>query len=72
MEKKLYGYVGKVARINLTDQTVEIIPTTKYVPKYIGGRSVCNRIFWDEVKPGTKAFDPENKLIYMTGPTTAT
>jgi aldehyde:ferredoxin oxidoreductase len=72
MAEKLYGYVGKIARINLTSKTVELIPTSKYVPKYIGGRSVCNKIFWDEVKPGVKAFDPENKLIYMTGPTTAT
>jgi aldehyde:ferredoxin oxidoreductase len=72
MENRLFGYVGKIARINLTEQTVELIPTSRYVPKYIGGRSVCNKIFWDEVKPGTKAFDPENKLIYMTGPTTAT
>ncbi|MEG3066911.1 MAG: aldehyde ferredoxin oxidoreductase N-terminal domain-containing protein [Syntrophaceticus schinkii] len=69
---KLYGYVGKIARINLTDKSVEIIPTSKYVPKYIGGRCICNKIFWDEVKPGVKAFDLENKLIYMTGPTTAT
>jgi aldehyde:ferredoxin oxidoreductase len=60
---KLYGYVGKIARINLTDKSVEIIPTSKYVPKYIGGRCICNKIFWDEVKPGVKAFDLENKLI---------
>lgn len=67
-----FGYAGKIARINLTNSTVELIPTSNYVPKYIGGRSVCNKIFWDEVPPGVKAFDPENKLIFMTGPTTAT
>ena len=66
------GYIGKIARINLTDKSVEIVPTSKYVPKYIGGRAVCNRIFWDEVKPGTGAFDPGNKIVYMTGPTTGT
>ncbi len=69
---KTYGYTGKILRIDLTNSRTEIIPTSKYIPKYIGGRAVCNRIFWDEVMPGTKAFDPENKLIYMTGPTTAT
>ena len=69
---ELYGYVGSIVRINLTESTCELIPTSKYVPKYIGGRTVCNRIFWDEVAPGTGAFDPENKLIYMTGPTGAT
>ncbi len=68
----MYGYVGKIARINLTDRSVELIPTAKYAPEYVGGREVCNRIFWDYVKPGVKAFDPENMLIYMTGPTTAT
>lgn len=69
---KLSGYVGKILRLNLTDQTTEIISTYQYVPKYLGGRELCNKIFWDEVKPGTKAFDPENKLIYMTGATTGT
>ena len=69
---KSYGYVGKIARINLTHSTVEIIPTARYVPRYIGGRAVCNRIFWEEVGPGVEALSPENKLIYMTGPTTAT
>ena len=72
MADQLYGYVGKIARINLTDSTVAIIPTSDYVPEYIGGRLVCNKIHWDLVKPGTKAFDPENALVYMTGATTAT
>ena len=69
---KLYGYVGRIARINLTDGTVSEVATSDYVPKYIGGRGVCNKIFWDEVGPGVGAFDPENKLIFMTGPTTST
>ena len=66
--EKLYGYVGKIARINLTSGEVSIIPTSNYVPKYIGGRGICNKIFWDEVGPGVKAFDPENKIIFMTVP----
>ncbi len=69
---KLTGYVGKILRLNLTELKTEIISTYKYVPKYLGGRQLCNKIFWDEVKPGVKAFDPENKLIYMTGATTGT
>lgn len=70
--EKLYGYAGKIARINLTSGEVSTIPTSNYVPKYLGGRGVCNKIFWDEVGPGVKAFDPENKIIFMTGPTTGT
>jgi aldehyde:ferredoxin oxidoreductase len=72
MSKIKYGYIGKIARINLTNQTVSEVSTFDYVPKYIGGRAVANRIFYDEVEPGVGAFDPENKMIYMTGPTTGT
>ncbi|MDR2611020.1 MAG: aldehyde ferredoxin oxidoreductase [Clostridiales Family XIII bacterium] len=71
-ERIKYGYIGKIARINLTDETVSVVDTFDYVPKYIGGRAVANRIFYDEVAPGVGAFDPENKVIYMTGPTTGT
>jgi aldehyde:ferredoxin oxidoreductase len=48
--QKLYGYAGKILRINLTDSTTEIIPTSKYAPKYIGGWALCNAIFWDDIK----------------------
>lgn len=71
-EKGLYGYCGKIARINLTTREVSMVDTYKYVPKYIGGRMIINRIFWDEVGPEVKAFDPENKFIFMTGPTGGT
>ena len=67
-----FGYVGKIARINLSDGTVTDVNTYDYVPDFIGGRGICNKIFWDEVGPGVGAFDPENKLIFMTGATTAT
>lgn len=72
MANELPGYAGKILRIDLTNSKTEIVPTSKYVPEYVGGRAVCNRIFWDEVAPGVGAFDPENKLIFMTGPTTGT
>lgn len=68
----LAGYVGKILRLNLTDKTYETISTYKYVPKYIGGRTLATKIFWDEVGPDVDCYDPENKLIYMTGPTTGT
>lgn len=65
---ELGGYAGKILRLDLTNSTTQIISTYKYVPRYLGGRAVCNKIFWDEVKGPVKAFDPENKLIFMTGP----
>ena len=70
--QKLYGYCGRIARIDLSTREVSMVDTYQYVPKYVGGRMLIHRIFWDEVKPGTGAFDPENKFIYMSGPTTGT
>ena len=52
-----YGYTGKIVRINLTTGGVTLLSTWDYVPKYIGGRGICNKIFWDEVGPGIKALD---------------
>ena len=70
--QRLYGYCGKIARINLTTREVSTLSTYQYVPKYVGGRMLIHRIFWDEVAPGTGAFDEGNKFIYMNGPTTGT
>ena len=69
---QLKGYVGKILRINLTDETTEEISTYKYVPKYPGGRAIAARIFYDEVPAGTGAFDEGNKIIFMTGASTST
>ena len=66
--EKLYGYAGKILRVDLTNSTTEIIDSRNYLPEWIGGRALAHRIFWDEVKPGVGAFDPENKLIFTDGP----
>ena len=68
----LYGYSGRIARIDLTTGEISVMDTYRYVPEYVGGRMVINRIFWDEVGPGVGAFDEANKFIYMNGPTTGT
>ena len=71
-QKQMYGYVGKILRIDLTNSKTEVLSTEPYIPMYIGGRALCTKLFWDEVGPGVGAFDPENKLIFATGPTTGT
>ena len=55
--RQLYGYCGRIARINLTTGEISELDTYQYVPKYVGGRMLIHRIFWDEVRPGTGAFD---------------
>jgi aldehyde:ferredoxin oxidoreductase len=67
---KIYGWVGKILRVNLTSGKTEEVETAQYTEKFIGGRGLASKIYWDEVPPECGAFDPENKLIFMTGPIT--
>ncbi len=68
----MYGWVGKILRVDLTDRKITETSTSDYVPKLIGGRGIGAMIYWEEVPPDCKAFDPENRLIIMTGPATGT
>ena len=63
------GYVGKILHVDLSSMDISELSTYDYVPEYIGGKGVGMKIFNDMItEPGMKAFDPENPLIYMTGP----
>ncbi|MBE0480494.1 MAG: hypothetical protein IBX68_05895 [Dehalococcoidia bacterium] len=62
------GYAGRILRIDLTSGKVGDLPTSEYSDRFLGGRGIAARIYWDEVPPQTGALDPENRLIFVTGP----
>ncbi|MGO9314209.1 MAG: aldehyde ferredoxin oxidoreductase N-terminal domain-containing protein [Syntrophobacteraceae bacterium] len=62
------GWVGKILRVDLTSGKISESSTFDYVPKFLGGRGLGAKICWDEVPPEVGAFDPENRLIFATGP----
>ena len=62
------GWVGKILRVDLTSRKISEISTFDYVPRFLGGRGLGAKICWDEVPPEVGAFDPENRLIFATGP----
>lgn len=67
------GYCNKVAWIDLTSQTVCIQPLDEDLKeRYIGGRGFITRWLMDMVPVGVPALDPENVLIFATGPLTGT
>ncbi|MCX5885742.1 MAG: hypothetical protein NT096_07525 [Proteobacteria bacterium] len=70
--EKLYGWTGKILRIDLTSGEKQILPTHELVERFIGGRGFTAKIYWDEVSPSTDALSPENPLIIMTGPLAGT
>ena len=62
------GWVGKILRVDLTTRKISETSTFDYVPKFLGGRGLGAKICWDEVPPEVGAFDPENRIIFATGP----
>ncbi|WP_070000584.1 aldehyde ferredoxin oxidoreductase family protein [Cellulosilyticum sp. I15G10I2] len=69
----MYGYQGKVLRVNLTTSTyaVEALDET-VAKKFIGGRGLGTKLYADEVSPAVDALSPENKILFVTGPLTGT
>jgi aldehyde:ferredoxin oxidoreductase len=65
------GWTGKVLRVDLTTGAITKEDTTKYKP-FLGGTGLGYKVLWDEVPPGTKAWDPANRLIFGVGPLTGT
>jgi len=69
---QLNGYAGKVLRVNLSNGGVDTLPTENYSDLYLGGRGLAAKIYWDETPFGVDAYDPENRLLFVTGPVSAT
>ncbi|MBU3181109.1 aldehyde ferredoxin oxidoreductase family protein [Clostridium psychrophilum] len=67
----MFGYNGKVLRVNLTDETykVEALDEAK-AKKYIGSRGLGVKTYFDEVDPKIDPLSKENKLLIVGGPLT--
>ncbi len=72
MENRMFGWVGKILRIDLSSGKISEQSTARYARDYIGGLGTGTRILWDETTPAVKPLDPENRLVFMTGPLTGT
>ena len=69
----MYGYTGKILRINLSENTIKTEDLDlKTAQKYIGGRGLGTRMLIDEIDPNVEPLEPDNKLIFVTGPLTGT
>ncbi|MFC1944382.1 aldehyde ferredoxin oxidoreductase N-terminal domain-containing protein [Chloroflexota bacterium] len=62
------GYSGEILRIDLSSKSSDTFATVDYAERFIGGRGIATKIYWDEVKPEVKPFDEQNWLVIMTGP----
>lgn len=67
-EMASFGYAGKILRVDLSSGNITEASTLDYADSFLGGRGIAAKIYWDEVSPEISAFDPENRLIFVTGP----
>lgn len=70
--KTEYGWTGRLLRVDLTHEEWSIEKTERLAKKFIGGTGFGYKILWDEITPEVGALDPDNRLIFATGPLTGT
>jgi aldehyde:ferredoxin oxidoreductase len=65
------GWTGNIIRVDLSsgDFAVEDLDMD-LAKEYIGGQGIATRMLYDEIDPEVDALDPENELIFSTGPLT--
>ncbi|MFC2067262.1 aldehyde ferredoxin oxidoreductase family protein [Chloroflexota bacterium] len=66
------AYAGKILKVDLSGGKTEDIPlpAEDILRKYLGCWGLAMRFLYDILPPGYEPTDPENPLIYMTGPLT--
>jgi aldehyde:ferredoxin oxidoreductase len=63
-----YGYSGNVLKVDLSKTHISRLPTADYTDRFIGGRGLAAKLYWDNVPPSTEALGPDNMIIFTTGP----
>ena len=70
---QLYGYAGKLLRIDLSTGKVSTEETQpEILRKFLGGVGYAAKLLYEEMSAGTDPLAPENKLVFTTGPLTGT
>jgi len=66
---KLYGYGGRILRVDLGTGAVRTEPTPESLAReYLGGRGFVAKILWDELPVGVEPFSAGNKVVIASGP----
>jgi aldehyde:ferredoxin oxidoreductase len=68
----LYGWTGKLLQVDLTKRHFSERSTIEYTDRFIGGKGIGEKLYWDTALPRHDAFHPDTPLIIMTGPLAAT
>jgi aldehyde:ferredoxin oxidoreductase len=69
----MFGYIGKILRVDLTESKISTEPLKEDdLKKYVGGSGLASRIIYNELDKSIRPLSPDNILVFMTGPLTGT
>lgn len=67
------GFAGKILNVDLSKKKIAKEPLeTDKVEEYIGGKGFAARLLWERTPENFNPLDPENIIIFATGPLTGT
>jgi len=69
----LKGYMGKILQVDLTNKKTSIIPLNlDWAREFLGGSGYAARFLYEHLTKELDPLSPDNPLLFMTGPLTAT
>jgi aldehyde:ferredoxin oxidoreductase len=64
--------MGKYLMVDLSEESISEQNSDRYVPKFIGGYGMALKLIWELTSGKTGEFDPENILVFASGPLVGT
>ncbi|MDI6819853.1 MAG: aldehyde ferredoxin oxidoreductase family protein [Candidatus Hodarchaeaceae archaeon] len=69
----MYGWAGKILEVDLSGERITEVGLDEELARdLIGGRGLGVRLLYDRVRHDVGPFDPDNLLVFATGPLTGT
>lgn len=69
----LKGYHGKFLEVNLNNLETQEMPLSEDdLKKFIGGSALAGKLIYNHIEEGIVPLDPNNPLVFSTGPFTGT
>lgn len=63
-----FGYAGAILRVDLSRGDTTKLPTSDYADRFLGGRGLAARLYWDQAPPGVEPLSADNCVIFAVGP----
>ncbi|HEY0090589.1 MAG TPA: aldehyde ferredoxin oxidoreductase family protein [Candidatus Lokiarchaeia archaeon] len=65
----MYGFIGKILRVDLTGKKITEEPLDKKIAEqFLGAAGYCCRYLYDKLNKNTDPLSQDNILMFMTGP----